>query len=308
MMQNNNSDDTHGPIDMVGAISQLYNTKDTTEIQNRLKKLSAGNMINLFTLVDQLLNNIEDRDIANLTPDTADKKIMLQINDIIGDFESSNGESAPQDRLDKIKSDIQDISAKNNTDEDEKIDLIMGKIKEIKSAEDLRLIWPSIDAEIKKSILSASDTENVPEDGQPAKVLAWVQKNIMERVIYRNTIVEMRIPHGPNNTVGVWFNNRLAMVPRREIKAINEHAMTMVAMPSLVRIQQLAGLNVPQVDQGHAGGAVAVNAIHADINQNLQVLRADINVNNWMVALDTLEKLKSSIEQMVACRDDYENS
>jgi hypothetical protein len=305
MTQNN---DTHSAIDMVGAISQLYATKDTVEIQNRLKKLSAEDMINLFTLVDQLLDNTEDRDIANLEPKGVDRSIMLQIHDILGDFESGNSESAPQDRLDKIKSDIQDISAKNNTDEDEKTDLIMGKIKEIKSAEDLRLIWPSIDAEIKKSILSASDTENVPEDGQPAKVLAWVQKNIMERVIYRNTIVEMRIPHGPNNTVGVWFNNRLAMVPRRDIKQINEHAMTKVAMPSLVRIQQLAGLSVPQVDQGHTGGAVAVNAIHADINQNLQVLRADINVNNWTVALDTLEKLKSSIEQMVAYRDDYENS
>jgi len=307
----------HAPLDIVGAISQLYNTKDIAEIEKRLKKISVENMINLYTLVSQLVENTPEHSIASLDPSEVDKKIMIQIHEILGDFESSSeeegdddGENESENRLDKIKGDIEDIIVSSNDDEDDeaKTNKILEKIKKIDSPEDFKSIWVGFDKKTKKSILLATNTESTEKAKQPAEVYKWVQKNITEHVLYRGNIVEMKVAKGPNNTVGILLKNRITMVPRRDIKMLNEHVMGMIGMPSLVRMQQLAGLSFPQVSQGHGFGAVKINDLHAKINENLEVLRADININNWDVALETLEELKSCIEQMVDCRGNYEDS
>lgn len=56
----------------------------------------------------------------------------------------------------------------------------------------------------------------------------------------------IKIPHGPNNTVGVMIDGKLRMVKAKDVKPLKEGVLGFAPMLDLQRMQQLAGIAAPE--------------------------------------------------------------
>ena len=115
--------------------------------------------------------------------------------------------------------------------------------------------------------------------GEIASAVLIPQYEVGEQVVYDGKITEVRIAHGPRNTVGILEKGNLKMVHESKItKKVEEGVMGGVqAMPTINRMLQLAGLE-------HSGAVVAEEVTGPDINED---------AND-----DMLSKLQQSAENM----------
>jgi hypothetical protein len=126
-----------------------------------------------------------------------------------------------------------------------------GKIKEIisiiseLSVQQWKLIWPTMDENTLLALSHQSSKTRTTAVGrkQADEILKYAKEQVMEKLIYQNQIVEVKIAHGPNNTVGIMLDEKLTMVPRNECQSLNEHVLGMTGMPSLARMMALAGVD-----------------------------------------------------------------
>jgi hypothetical protein len=121
------------------------------------------------------------------------------------------------------------------------------------SDQDWELTWPTLDPKTMQGLyhhVSNQKTENVTKS-QAQTILHHAKEEFMEQVIYKDQIVEVRVPRGPNNTVGIILDHKLTMVPRADCGPINEQVMGMTQMPSLARMLTLAGVDtLPEASDG----------------------------------------------------------
>lgn len=84
-----------------------------------------------------------------------------------------------------------------------------------------------------------------------------------EMAIYESKEVEVKIPQGPKNTIGVVYEGKLKMVHEKKLsKKVAEGVMGgMKSMPAINRIMQLAGLE-------HSGATVAEPAPPVELQED----------------------------------------
>jgi hypothetical protein len=172
---------------------------------------------------------------------------------------------------------------------------------------------------------------------QAFQILSHAKESIMEQVVYENQIVDVRVPNGPNNTIGIMLGSTLTMVPAGECVPLNEHVMGMTPMPSLARMLTLAGVDtLPEQSAGVTGDKLPmglrvvvefdperpmdntrVKILNVDATVTLEGLRMrisrqykDLSVDlssgspDYSFALANAQRLTNSLDTMVAALQD----
>ena len=100
--------------------------------------------------------------------------------------------------------------------------------------------------------------------GEIASAVLIPQYEVGEQVVYDGKITEVRIAHGPRNTVGILEKGNLKMVHESKItKKVEEGVMGGVkAMPTINRMMQLAGLE-------HSGSVQVESALSEDESDDM---------------------------------------
>lgn len=132
---------------------------------------------------------------------------------------------------------------KTNLEKSEPMDRVWELIGSMKPS-DWKLAWPAIDQQILISLYNEatdSDTDSVSGE-QSQEIFDYARQFVTEHAIYQGQLVEVCVPRGPHNTVGIRLNGSIEMVSRGDLTTLDEHVLGMTAMPSLGRIKQLAGI------------------------------------------------------------------
>jgi len=66
--------------------------------------------------------------------------------------------------------------------------------------------------------------------------------NINDKVIVNGERGTVKIPNGPNGTIGVMIDGELTMAKRSEVRPLRESTLGMTTIPSLERMRELAGI------------------------------------------------------------------
>ena len=172
-----------------------------------------------------------------------DAEDATSLQQVIDELESESDAETDM-TLTEVRKEINRLG-KQNLKQNETHDDVWPLIANLSKA-DWRMIWPAIDDQVLISLLSeALDEDQDSVSAADADTIhAYAQDQLQEHMMYQGQIVEVVIPKGPRNTVGIRTSQGISMVNRTELTNLNEHVLGMTAMPSLARIQELAG--VPQ--------------------------------------------------------------
>lgn len=207
--------------------------------QNDLaKKISEIMNISMADALEQVgAMDVEQMINAQSAVDAEDKSALESV---LQELETEESE-APQN-ITQIKSEIERLG-KQNLKNNETMDDVWPLIGSL-SYNDWKLMWPAIDQDILISLLSeATDEEQDSVSGDDAKTIHdYAQEMLREHVVYQGQIVEVALPRGPNNTIGIRTSTGIQMVSKTQVTNINEHVLGMTAMPSLARMMELAGM------------------------------------------------------------------
>jgi hypothetical protein len=138
------------------------------------------------------------------------------------------------------------------------------------SKSDWKMIWPAVKQNILSSLyfeVSDEETDSV-DKSQAEEIFDYAKDLLAESVVYNGQLVEVFAAKGPNGTVGILVDGQRIMVDRRLTQRVDESVLGMTAMPSLTRIQQLAGIG-SEFDQEY----VAM----PDLSRELAVLTHCVN-------------------------------
>lgn len=179
--------------------------------------------------------------LINMTS-AVDAEDVESMQAVIDDIQEA--EDKPEMTLTEIRKEINRLgkdNLKNNETHDDVWPLIAGMSKS-----DWKMIWPALDKQVLMSLLSEALDE--PQDDVSADdaetILSYAKDQLQEHMIYEGQIVQVVIPHGPHKTVGIRTHTGVRMVSRHDLTQLHEHVMGMTSMPSLARIQALAGVTV----------------------------------------------------------------
>ena len=233
--------------------------------------------------VSRQLNALDAESVINLKValDKKDKALALSI------LDQTPGEAAsvlsPRESVREVNR-----VGKNNLSNQEPMDRVWELIGSMKT-DHWKLAWPAIDQQILIALYNeATDSDTDSVSGQQSQeIYDYAREFVTEHAIYQGQLVEVCVPRGPHNTVGIMINGSLEMVSREDLTMLDEHVMGMTAMPSLGRIKQLAGLVNPMVI--HTAPAHEEFSEDAnDLDQLLQDHLAQINhcVSNLATSLN----------------------
>ena len=299
---------------IINAICNLTN-KSSDQVHAMIKQLDADEYINLVAAVD--------------------KDDLHLVNTILSKVE--NTESVKKLKVDQTKKRITQILKNKKMDWDDKKQRLFSLIKNLKNS-DWKLIWPTINKKSLRQLYKFATNKSVREvtNTEANELWTWTKDNIMEQVIYQNQIVEVKIEKGPNGTVGILLDSEIKMVPKNEIKLINENVLGMIGMPSLVRIRQLAGMDpideivtedeeessdtfkvIKSLDEIDPHNASTVQVYGGEGTETLKSLRQKIQREiKWLMnyvstsepeythALKISEKLHNSLKTMIDAQED----
>ncbi len=225
------------------------NTQELAEKTADLTDLSVAE-------IHDLLDDMDVDQIINLTAAVQDEDAdtIQQILDHVSDTDSeSDATSMPE-----IKAELQREGRKKLQAGEDLTQLwpLIGKL----SAADWKMIWPSLDEEILQQLyqeatqkttdnISASDAQMLHDYS-----ISFIAESM---VIYENEWWQVQVPQAPDNLVGICQQHHLIWVPRHHLQPLTEHVMGMTAMPSLVRMKELAGIQGATPD-GHTAPVVSV--------------------------------------------------
>jgi hypothetical protein len=204
--------------DLASLVTALLDSSKA-DVNSRVSQLDADQIINLKVAVDD-----KDQELAASILDQTEKPQPNELD--------------PRQSLREINR-LGKKNLANNQPMDGVWELIGGMKRD-----DWRMAWPAIDENIMIALYNEAedeDTDSVSAD-QSNKIYDYARQFVSEHVIYQNQLVEVRIQKGPHNTVGIVLDGKLKMVDKNEITHLDEHVMGMIAMPTLGRIKQLAGL------------------------------------------------------------------
>lgn len=229
--------------DLARNISEILDIS-LNQAQKHVDAMDAEQLINAESAVD------------------AEDSESLQL--VIDELTSDKG-TQPEMTLSETRKEINRLG-KQNLKNNETHDDVWPLIAKL-SKQDWRMIWPAIDEQVLMSLLSeALDEEQDSVSGEDADTIhAYAQDQLQEHMIYQGQIVEVVIPRGPHKTVGIRTTQGITMVNRSQLTNLNEHVLGMTAMPSLARIQELAGLAAEAVspeDRIHVPGVGTVASEH----------------------------------------------
>lgn len=203
-------------------VSQLSDKSQFSpkEIRNRLQLLSASELINVTSAAAK----------GNFPAALA---ILSQV-----------GSSEQTPSLEAVRQKLHKLERNKNLGASSKIKNMFSLIADL-SSKDWLVIWPTLKPETIKSLYASATGKKSAEAGkeQATAILQHAKDTLMEKVIYQNQIVEVKIAHGPDNTVGIILDEKLTMVPASQCSALNEHVLGMTHMPSLARMLALAGVD-----------------------------------------------------------------
>jgi hypothetical protein len=221
----------------------------------------AKKWINLMT-AEQLIN-------MTSAADAEDADSMQSVID-----EVHEEQHVPDMTLTEIRKEINKLgkqNLKNNETHDDVWPLIAGLSKS-----EWKMIWPAVDKPVLQSLLS--EVLDEPQDDVSSEdadsILSYAKDQLQEHMIYEGQVVQVVIPQGPHRTVGIRTPTGVRMVHRRHLHQLHEHVMGMTAMPSLARIQALAGVDPPS-SPSHT---VQVNVTAASTNSRITKLYAQLCV------------------------------
>ena len=195
-----------------------------SDAAKKIKNLSAEDLINLESAVDA-----EDMDAIHEIWDA--------------DQDEDGDDSQEQMNTTQIKSEIQRLG-KKNLETDQPMDSVWELIGKL-SESDWKLMWPAIDQAILKKLVHEVNDEDVDKVSAPdaQSIYDYAQDLLSEHVIYQNAIVEVAIPRGPNNTIGIRTNRGITMVNKKDTQQLDEHVLGMTQMPTISRMLELAGVS-----------------------------------------------------------------
>ena len=190
-------------------------------IKKAIRSMDADDVINLKSAVDDQDSDLVSELLSKAQPDDQPEKLS-------------------------VKDTRMEINrrGRKNIDDDQPMDDVWELVASLSNS-DWKLIWPAVDAEVLAALYQeATDrTTKTISSRQSSEIYDHGQEFVAESmVVYANQLVEVSVPRGPNRTVGVIVNGQTRMVGRSEISRLTEHVITMVQMPSLGRLQQLAGV------------------------------------------------------------------
>ena len=103
----------------------------------------------------------------------------------------------------------------------------------------------------------------------------------------------VKIPSGPNNTVGIIVENKLKMFDQNQISRLDEMVLGMLALNPINRIKQLAGID-EQSGQNEQTAPLEQTQLTEETDQNLTEVLASLDKIQSLVT-----KLSSSDKKMV---------
>jgi len=197
--------------------------------------------------INQALDNLPAEELINLVA-SVEKRNLKQALEILKLTSVGKKASSLEDIQDKLHS-LEKDSQMGQRTRLRKIMDIIGSL----SPNNWELTWPTLNDKTLQDLYyqaSHQKTRNVSKK-QAEEILQHAKGEFMEQVIYKDQIVEVRVPRGPNNTVGIVLDHKLTMVPRADCSPLTEHVMGMTPMPSLARMLTLAGVDtLPEASDG----------------------------------------------------------
>lgn len=229
--------------DLAKQISEILDMS-INQAQKHVDQMDAEQLINAESAVD------------------AEDVESLQL--VIDELDAAEDEK-PDMTLTEIRKEINRLG-KENLKQNETHDDVWPLIAKL-SKQDWRMIWPAIDEQVLISLLSeALEEDQDSVSAQDADTIhAHAQDQLQEQMIYEGQVVQVVIPHGPHHTVGIRTQQGITMVKRSQLTQLHEHVLGMTAMPTLARMQELAGLQ-PEPMQSenriHIPGVGTVSSEH----------------------------------------------
>jgi hypothetical protein len=200
--------------------------------------------------VHKLIEQMDVDQIINLTAavQDADADTIQEILDAV----SMEPTESEVDTMPEIKTQLQREGRKLLKAEEDLTALwpLIGKL----TAEEWKMVWPSLDEEILKALYQEATqktTDNISaNDAQMLHdySISFIAESM---VIYENEWWQVTIPQAPDNLVGISQSDHMIWVPRHQLQPLTEHVMGMTQMPSIARMQALAGINTESDHKPH---------------------------------------------------------
>lgn len=194
------------------------------EIKHLLSQMDADQIINITVAV-------QDEDTDSI------ESIFDQIEDTSDELEDLS--------VSEIKARIKSLGNKLLKDDQELTEVwpLIGKL----NAADWKMVWPTLDKQLLTALYQeATDEQKNDISAQDAAQIHDYSISYLEEstVLYENELWQVKIPQGPDNLVGITQQDHMIWVNRKELQPLHEHVLGMTQMPSINRMQQLAGIHV----------------------------------------------------------------
>ena len=254
--------------DLANLVQELTDQSLTT-IKKAMRAMDADDVINLKSAVDEEDTDLVSQIISKAQPDDQPEKMSVK----------------------EIKAEINRVG-KKNLDDDQPMDEVWELVSSLSSA-DWKLVWPAVDADVLAALYqeATDQTTKTVSASQSKEIYDHSQEFVAESmVVYANQLVEVSVPRGPNRTVGVIVNGQTRMVARSQISKLNEHVVTMVQMPSLGRLQQLAGVTqnmdpTPSYDPAEHPDFPQAQRDLVQLQRAINEIQLGMNQCNWEQAM-----------------------
>ena len=256
----------------------------------------AKNMSEILDVsINQAKKWIDAMDAEQLINATSavDAEDLDSLQDVIDRVQTDAQE--PDMTLSEIRKEINRLG-KQNLEQNETHDDVWPLIARL-STSDWKMIWPSIHEDILISLLSeALDEEQDGVSGADADTIhAYAQDQLQEHMVYQGQIVEVVIPRGPHQTVGIRTPKGITMVHRHQLTQLHEHVLGMTAMPNLARMQALAGISTPEVTEAEhrihvpGVGTITSDMMPTKIRRQWQDVQRKVSELDYLISAEPMD-------------------
>ena len=200
---------------------------------------------------------------------------------------------------------------KTNLEKSEPMDRVWELIGTMKPG-DWKLAWPAMDQQILIALYNEatdSDTDSV-SGNQSQEIFDYARQFVTEHAIYQGQLVEVCVPRGPHNTVGIRLNGSVEMVSRGDLTTLDEHVLGMTAMPSLGRIKQLAGIGAAlpshtapaheEFTEEAADVDQVLGSYLEQLNRSVAAIATGLQHGDYKSALVNCTRSRRKLAQMIA--------
>lgn len=192
--------------------------------------------------VHDMIQELDVDGVINLTA-AAESGDTDVIQDILDEVSLSEPDADQAQTVPEIKAELQRAGRKLLRQDEPLTKLwpLIGKL----SASEWKLVWPSLDPEVLKGLYSeATKKQTDTVSASDAQMLHDYSISFIAEsmVLYENEWWQVKVPQAPDNLVGISQQDHMIWVPRHDLQSLQEHVLGMTQMPSLARIQELAGI------------------------------------------------------------------